>query len=77
MFSLTEARDYRRALYGSFSDESLILSRMPKSTQGTRRRVQPVTIAAPRRIAGGRPGGFGRTGATGLSATASSQEGRI
>lgn len=49
MFCLTEPRDYRRAIYGSFFDESLIARKAAPPAPGRRLRIQPITLAAPRR----------------------------
>lgn len=49
MFCLSEPRDYRRAIYGSFFDESLIARKADSPALGKRVRGRPITHAAPRR----------------------------
>jgi hypothetical protein len=68
MFSPNDSHDYRRALYGSYFDETMILPRSTQMPGGMRRRIQPVVIAAPKRNAGRREGGSGRTRASEASA---------
>jgi hypothetical protein len=46
MFSPDEARDWRRALFGSFFDEDLILSKALAPAPRKPWRIEPVTVAS-------------------------------